>query len=240
MAGGKVPGIEAVSVPIDFAMLSRLSEVLADASSALESYDYARALERTEAFFWSFCDDYLELVKARAYEPAEHPEPASARAALAAALSVQLRMFAPFLPFVTEEVWSWWHRGSVHRAPWPMASELPRAPDSDGAGTAHSDTASQGATVLEVAAYVLGEVRRAKTAAKRSMRVPVARLTVVDEPTRLSLLAQSESDLRQAGHILELVTRTGPPDIKVELAPDEQVELTSDEQSKSRKGRSSP
>jgi valyl-tRNA synthetase len=240
MAGGKVPGIEAVSAPIDFAMLSRLGEVLADATGAFESYDYARALERTEAFFWSFCDDYLELVKARAYEPAEHPEPASARAALAAALSVQLRMFAPFLPFVTEEVWSWWHGGSVHRAPWPTASELPGALDSDGALTARSDTASQGAAVLEMAAYVLGEVRRAKTAAKRSMRVAIARLTVVDEPARLSLLAQSESDLRQAGHILELVTRPGPPHIEVELAPDEQVELISDKQSRSRKGRSSP
>jgi valyl-tRNA synthetase len=240
LSGGDVPGVKAVSVPIDLAMLSSLGEVLTDATVAFESYDYARALERTEAFFWSFCDDYLELVKARAYEPAQRPEPASARAALAAALSVQLRMLAPFLPFVTEEVWSWWHDGSVHRAPWPTASELPVTLDSDGALAARSDRTRQGAAVLDMATYVLGEVRRAKTTAKRSMRVPVARLTVVDEPARLSLLAQSESDLRQAGHILELVARPGPRDVQVELAPDDRVEPTSDDQSRSPEGRSSP
>jgi len=234
MAGGEVPGIEAVCAPIDHAMLSRLGEVLADATGAFESYDYARALERTEAFFWSFCDDYLELVKARAYEPAQRPEPASARAALAAALSVQLRMLAPFLPFVTEEVWSWWHDGSVHLAPWPTAEELPGALGTDGVPGTPGDKACRDATVLDMAAYVLGEVRRAKTAAKQSMRVPVARLTVVDEPARLSLLGQSESDLRQAGHILELVTRPGTPDVQVELAPDERVEQSSDKQERSR------
>ncbi|MGA2036669.1 MAG: valine--tRNA ligase, partial [Acidimicrobiales bacterium] len=221
MAGGKVPEIKAVSAPIDLAMLSGLAGVLTEATGAFESYDYARALERTEAFFWSFCDDYLELVKTRAYEPPEHPEPTSARAALGAALSVQLRMLAPFLPFVTEEVWSWWHDGSIHRAPWPTASELPSVLDTVGTRGALPDGVRHGTAVLDMAAYVLGEVRRAKTAAKRSMRAPVARLTVVDEPERLSLLAQSESDLRQAGHILELVTRPGPSEVLVELASED-------------------
>jgi len=197
----------AVSSPLDLAMLHSLAIVVDEATTALNSYDYARALERTEAFFWSFCDDYLELVKTRAYVDSRAPGPVSARAALAIALSVQLRLLAPFVPFVTEEVWSWWHEGSIHRAPWPDADELWPAQQ-------QGDVA-----VLDMVASVLGEVRRAKTDARASMRAEVARLTVVDSPERLALLRQAESDLCDAGGVVELVRREGAPDVIVELAP---------------------
>ncbi len=209
LGGDGVPGPDAVQAPLDLAMLRRLGEVVAEATAAFEAYDYARALERTEAFFWSFCDDYLELVKARAYEDSGAAGPASARGALAVALSIQLRLLAPFLPFVTEEVWSWWHAGSVHTAPWPDASELPPAAH-------HGDSA-----VLDVAAAVLGEIRKAKTAAKVSMRAPVGRLEVTDDPERLALLAEADGDLRQAGTVADLVMRPGPAAVHVELDPPE-------------------
>jgi valyl-tRNA synthetase len=200
-------GGEGVTAPLDLAMLHRLADVLVEATTALDSYDYARALERTEAFFWSFCDDYLELVKTRAYEDADDPGPVSARAALTTALSVQLRLLAPFVPFVTEEVWSWWHEGSIHRAPWPATEEL--------SGVArHGDVA-----VLDMAASVLGDVRKAKTAAQVSMRAEVAKLTVVDSPERLALLRLAESDLRDAGGVVDLEGREGEPEVIVELAP---------------------
>ena len=190
-------------------MLRRLAELVDGSTAALESYDYARALEHIEAFFWSFCDDYLELVKARAYDDSVGSGPASARAALGLALSVQLRLLAPFVPFVTEEVWSWWHEGSIHHAPWPEAEEL--------AAAQHQGDVA----VLDMAASILGEIRRAKTAAKMSMRATVARLTVVDDPERLALLAEAEGDVREAGGVVELVTRPGPPDVTVELAQEQ-------------------
>ncbi|MBV8462187.1 MAG: valine--tRNA ligase [Acidimicrobiales bacterium] len=176
---------EAVRAPLDRAMLRRLADVVAAVTADFEGYDYARALERTETFFWSFCDDYLELVKSRAYGPPGDEGPASARAALSLALSVALRLFAPVLPYVCEEVWSWWQPGSVHRARWPEVGEL--------LGAAGPDD-----TVLRVASEVLAEVRRNKTVAKRSMRWPVECLTVAGPPAHLSAAREAEADLIEA------------------------------------------
>jgi valyl-tRNA synthetase len=211
-----VPPIGAATAPIDRAMLGRLAVVVDEATTAFEAYDYARALERTEAFFWSFCDDYLELVKSRAYGEGGQAGTDSARAALAGALSVLLRLLAPVLPFVTEEAWSWWQAGSIHTAPWPTVAELGVDP-APGGGTPTIDPVED--AVLDVAAEVLGLVRRAKTTAKRSMRAPVARLTVTDTAARLDALGSAEGDVRDAGGVVELVTHVGDePSVEVELA----------------------
>ncbi len=190
-----------VTEPVDLSMLAALGTVVAEATEAFESYDYTRALERTERFFWSFCDDYVELVKARAYDG-----DASAVAALRRALGVLLRLFAPFLPFVTEEVWSWWREGSVHRAAWPSPDELPEA--------RHGDPA-----VLDAVAEVLRRVRRAKSEARLSMRAEVARLTVSGDQADLVRVAQD--DLCAAGNVEEFVLEPGdgPLDAVAELGP---------------------
>jgi valyl-tRNA synthetase len=196
------PGTEAVSAPLDRAVLRRLSGVIEESTAAFEEYDYARALERTEAFFWSFCDDYLELVKVRAYGDPREPGPASAQAALALALSALLRLLAPIAPFVTEEVWSWWQPGSIHVAPWPTLAEF---------GPLLSVEDESPAPVLEVVAEVLGQVRRAKTTAKRSMRAEVALLTVTDSAERIAALQLAEGDLSDAGGVRSLVTNVADP-----------------------------
>jgi valyl-tRNA synthetase len=176
-----------VTSPVDRSMLASLDSVVREASAALSSYDHAGALEAVERFFWMFCDDYLELVKARAYDVAGAGG-ASARGALRQALSVLLRLFAPFLPFVTEEAWSWWQQGSVHVAAWPAAGEAGEAGDGDPA-------------VLAVAADVLARVRKAKSAARLSMRAEAARV-VVHGPDE-TVVRASEPDLRAAGSIAD-------------------------------------
>jgi valyl-tRNA synthetase len=153
-------GDGAVTDPVDTAMLARLDGVVAEATAAFEGYDYARALERTEAFFWWFCDDYVELVKGRAYGSRGDGGAASARAALRQALDTLQRLLAPTLPFAAEEAWSWGHDGSVHVASWPEAA------------------GADGALDLEPVSEILGRVRRAKTEAKTSQRAPVARLVI--------------------------------------------------------------
>ena len=186
---------------------------MADATDSFEGYDYARALERAESFFWWYCDFYLELVKGRRYDP-DPAVSAPVSLALRTSLSVFQRLFAPFLPFVCEEVWSWWQQGSVHRAPWPDASELlALAGDEQANGRAIEDVA------LEVTADVLREVRKAKSQARRPMRAPVRRVVVRDTAGRLAALALGEGDLVQAGSIERFDTvQDEEPGVEVELA----------------------
>jgi valyl-tRNA synthetase len=181
-----------VTEPLDRAMLADLAEVVEAATAALEGYDHTGALTGIEAFFWQFCDDYVELVKARGYGEQGSEPAGSARAALAIALSVQLRLFAPFLPFVTEEVWSWWQEGSVHTARWPSAGEL-RLVGGDG------DPA-----VLAAASSVIGAIRKAKSDAKVSMRTEVASVIVRGSDEALEPLRQVVSDVAAAGRVNQL------------------------------------
>ncbi len=182
-----------VTEPLDLAMLAGLRQTVENAGDAFESFDYTRALEATERFFWSFCDDYVELVKERAYgdgsgEPTTEPSAGcrSARAALAQALSVQLRLLAPIMPFVTEEAWSWWQPGSVHLAPWPVPGEVGRGGDP---------------AVLMVAATVLAGVRGAKSEAKVSQRARVSRAEVRAPLPDVERLRSVAGDLCAAGRI---------------------------------------
>ena len=193
-----------VTEPIDRAMLAGIAAVIDDATAAFEAFDYARALERTEAFFWGFCDDYLELVKARAYT--EGPEATSAANALSAALSVLQRLLAPFIPFATEEAWSWWMRGSVHRASWPSA----------GAAREHAG-ADPDPLVLAVAADVLAALRRVKSDAKVSMRAAITSATVTDSAERLGALEACRGDVCQAGQVAALTTSVGAFSVTAEL-----------------------
>ena len=184
----------AITEPIDASMLESLRVTVSECTDAFARYDYARALERAERFFWDFCDDYVELVKHRAYGDAGDRAAQSARGALTTALSVLQRLFAPFLVYVAEEVWSWWQVGSIHRAPWPATTEL----DSEG------DPA-----VFAAAAAVLSVVRKAKSDGKVSMRAPVLSAHVTDAADRLTALDAARSDVCNAGVIETLTTGEG-------------------------------
>jgi valyl-tRNA synthetase len=195
-----------ITAAVDRALLERLSALVDDATRDLEGYDYARALQRTEEFFWRFCDDYLELVKGRRYGEQGAEGAASANSALAAALSVLLRLFAPFLPFVTEEVWSWWRPGSIHKAPWPTRAEIQALVPA----RAEAERASDQQT-YEWAIDVLTEIRRLRSEAKQPLRVPITRVTITAEPEVTALMSQVEADLKAALRVQQFEWSAGTP-----------------------------
>jgi valyl-tRNA synthetase len=202
---------ELVTEPLDRSMLASLGEVVDLATTANEALDYTRALEVTESFLWSFCDDYLELVKDRAYGRAAgsdadesdeaDPGAVSARAALRLALDVQLRLLAPVLVFATEEVWSWFHdpsAGSVHQAPWPTTAELGDARGADPA-------------VLTAVGEALTGIRKAKSDAKVGMRAEITGMTLAGRAAELDRVRTAEGDLRSAGRVRELAYAVDEP-----------------------------
>jgi len=184
---------------LDRALLAQLSDVVAQATKAFDNYDYARALQISESFFWQFTDDYVELIKDRAYGAAGESEQASVLAALATTLDTLLRLFAPFLPFATEEVWGWWRSGSVHRAEWPAALEV-----SDG------DT-----TMLATVGVALSGIRKAKSEAKVKQRTEVLSATITATESLTTQLKAGLADLKAASNARELTLVAGEGELTV-------------------------
>ena len=179
----------AITEPLDRGMLTALASLIEDATEQLDAYDYARVLERTESFFWAFCDDYLELVKARRYGDFGPEAAASANSAMLVALSALLRLFAPYLPFVTEEVWSWWQPGSVHRSAWPKPSEVLEP---------IGGRDERALAVREATQAALADVRRVKSMLKKPVKAVITRAEL---PDRVAALAPAARDFQAATHI---------------------------------------
>ncbi|MDN4648113.1 valine--tRNA ligase [Curtobacterium sp. PsM8] len=204
-------GAHQVTEALDIDMLAALGTVVDQATAAFDAYDHARALEITERFFWTFCDDYLELVKERAYGTAPdagHETQASAVLALRGAIDVLLRLLAPFLPYATEEVWAWTHDTSVHRASWPVRADLP------------VDQAETG--LLAAVGQALIGIRGAKTAAKASQKTPVTRAVVQAPAAVRELVERAAVDLAAVGRIQDLAFVDGDEFAVVEIELAEQ------------------
>lgn len=194
---------------VDQALIATLADTVQQATDAFEDYNYARALEISETFFWNFTDDFIELVKDRFYGGQGEQAQASAQATLLLTLRTLLGLFAPFLPFTTEEVWSWWQDGSVHRSTWPDADAIrAHAPEGD-------------PVLLTNVAAALSGIRKVKSDAKVSMRAKLAEATISADAPTITRLEQAHTDLAATGSIESLIlesTGSGTIDVHATLA----------------------
>jgi len=195
---------EDVKLEADHALLNKLAQVVESATKAFEKYDYTKALEVTETFFWSFTDDYVELVKERTYGKQGEESANSAKAALGITIHSLLKLFAPFVPFVSEEVWSWWQKGSVHNEAWPKPEEI---------------TSNKAISIenLDLVTKVLAEIRKAKTEKQLSMKADVLELVIEAKSEEIEILKKSEKDLIAAGIIKNLKYKVQANDLKLEI-----------------------
>jgi valyl-tRNA synthetase len=207
LGAGALSDTAVITEPADLSLLAHLTTVITETTRSFEAYDYTSGLESTEQFFWQFCDDYLELVKERAYGPAQDPGAASARATLTLTLDVVLRLFAPIMPYVTEEVWSWWREGSIHRTRWPTAEEV---------------VVSEDPGLLGDVSAALVQIRGAKTQARVSMKTEISLAKFYGQARALAHLQAVEPDLRAVGRItgdVSWIETDGPISVDVTLVP---------------------
>ena len=193
-----------VTQSVDHALLNKLAQVVETATTSFEKYDYTRALEVAETFFWAFTDDYVELVKERTYGNQGEAAANSARAALGITTHTLLKLFAPFIPFVTEEVWSWWQEGSIHLQSWPKSSEI-------------ITNKSTGIDALNNVTWILSEVRKVKTENKQSMKAEVKTLEIWAKADVIEQVKDAQKDLIAAGNIKDLKLNVSDSDIKVKV-----------------------
>jgi valyl-tRNA synthetase len=200
-----------VTEPLDRGMLQNLAVVVDEATAELENYEYAKALAKVESFFWDFCDNYVEAAKSRRYGDFG-PEPAaSASTAMRLALSVLLRLLAPYLAFACEEAWSWSNNGSIHRAKWPTREELTTVSGSD-------QSASR--AVMHVT-EALNAIRKGKADQKVSIGTPVKQVVYQAADDAIACLKLVERDLKAASRSETLVLRAGEPAVEITLKPAE-------------------
>jgi valyl-tRNA synthetase len=197
-----------ITEPLDRGLLRRLALLVDGSTRALAEYDYASALRDAESFFWNFCDDYIELVKRR--RAGEGAAAASANGAARLALDVMLRLFAPFLPFVTEEVWSWSHETSVHRAAWPSRDEIdricPNLSDADEHAILH-------------ASEITALVRHQRSLKKLGFGKPVRAAFQLSEIRHQSVWPGIRLDVLAGNNVVEDDVRFGAADASVDIEP---------------------
>ena len=179
-------GPENITEAVDRVWIEKLNKVIEDSTKFFEDYNYSGVLSQVESAFWEFCDIYLELVKTRAYKLKDSGAGRSALASLSYTWKSFIKLFAPFLPYICEEVWSWnfaekENAPSVHKSVWPKPLELT---DKKEAGP-----------LIDMAKEALNALRGEKTTAQKSLRWPIEALVLKGQGNDLERFREIEKDI---------------------------------------------
>ncbi len=189
-----------ITNPLDLAWLRKLADASASATKSFQEYDYAAALDVIEGRFWNFCDNYLEIVKTRAYSD----DNASAIATLMFTMDVFVKHLAPFCPFITEEIFQsrpWGHEDkSLHVQPWVKTEDF--------AGLTADDS-----VLYDSISQIVADIRGAKSENGKSQKTPVLSMTINVPSSLIDVLRSGETDLINVGSIV-------PSGIKYQDAPE--------------------
>ena len=194
--------LKGIRESVDRAWITKLCRVHGTVTEFLENFKYDSALRLTEKTFWAFCDNYIELTKARTYQLKDELKGASSALTLDCSLHFFLKIFAPFLPYITEEVWSWRYRGesaSLHASPWPVHLKEPKDPLKEA-------DLEEAEDFLDTVFYILEQIRSQKSSQRKSLSHPVQELTLKGNPRQLKWFELCREDLLRAGNIQNLKT----------------------------------
>ncbi len=207
-------GLDKIVEEMDRAAIAQLRPVIRRATEAFDAFDYAQALSLSEEFFWNtFCDNYLEIAKPRTYDEILTAERLSAAATLRILHRAIVRLLAPYLPFITEDIWHWAYNTdagmaeSVHKSPWPTLDELAAIPE-----PLEQDLWPSALTVIEA-------VRKAKADANLSIKAPVKRVVVAANAAQSAALSHAVPDITRMLEIAEFDLRSaiGAEELTVEV-----------------------
>ena len=201
-------GMIAALLPTDRWLLSQLARTIAFVTKELDGYEYATARAEIERFFWSdLCDNYLELAKARLYgEPG--PARSAAQWTLYQTLLTVLKLLAPHLPYITEEIYQglfrqWESATSIHLSSWPAEQPLWMDTPSEEAGKALLD--------------ILRQVRRYKAEYGLSVGAELASLCIHIAPEQRATIEQMLVDIKSATRATTIIIENGESLTPVEV-----------------------
>ena len=185
---------ENITEQLDLALIDKVRMTITKATVALEQFNYAEALKVSEELFWDYCDNYLELVKVRSYQDEDSPQRESALTALGLSLKAILRLFAPFTPYVTEEVWQASFAAdtaSIHKESWPNLDEF------------QSVNQPEFKEAYDAATEVIGKIRGFKTGAQKSLKWEIETLEITTSAEMQSALNSVLDDVLKAGNVVK-------------------------------------